>query len=191
MLGAPGISAPWETSTAKVFLIWFLGWGGRIRELSKLVRETLSEARSRGDVYSSVVIRTFTPAHLVHLAADNPERALDELGSALDQWSRARSESSHFGAAIARAECDLYAGRVEEARSRVLTEWPGLMRSLRFRKGQTIRIMLFYMRGRTALAMWTQRRDDRMLLREVEHDSNHAVLHARPNGAGNVDTAAR
>jgi serine/threonine protein kinase len=161
-------AAPWERSTAKLFLVWFQAWGGRIREMSSLVREAVDDARSRGDIYSSVIIRTFAPAHLADLAADNPDRALEELAVAQSQWSRNRSEASHFGATVARTECDLYTGRVAEARGRVLTEWPALMRSLRFRKGQTIRIMLFYMRARTALATWYQHRDDGALPREVE-----------------------
>ena len=66
-------------------------------------------------------------------------------------------------------ECeDLYAGRIDEARKRLLVEWPALKRSLMFRKCQTFRIMLFYMRARTALAAWTLRRRDRILIEEIE-----------------------
>jgi hypothetical protein len=57
------------------------------------------------------------------------------------------------------------------------------MRSLRFRKGQTIRVMLFYMRGRTALAMWTRRHEDRTLLREVERYASMLAGTGSPWGA--------
>jgi hypothetical protein len=48
-----------------------------------------------------------------------------------------------------------------------LGEWAALKSSLLFRKCQTFRIMFYYMRARTALAIWLQRRDDRALLREI------------------------
>ncbi len=187
MLHELGTEVAWERSTVRMILIWFLGWGGRIREMSELVPAILDEARSRGDVYTAVVIRTFALAHLADLAADDPDRALDEIGHALGQWSQARYDSPHFGAVFARVECDLYAGRIKQARSRVLMEWPALMRSLLFRKCQTARIMLFYMRGRTALASWTQDHDG-TLVREIEHYASLLTNARSPWGAGLGDS---
>jgi hypothetical protein len=163
-----GTEHSWEASTAKLGFIWLLAWGGRVRELSELVPTILDEARSRGDIYTFVVIRC-NMSHLADLAADNPDRALREISEALGQWSQARYDCHHFGAAFAAVECELYAGRIDHARNRVLSEWPAMKRSLLFRKCQTFRILLFYMRARTALATWMQQRDDRTLVREIKH----------------------
>ena len=163
-----GIGQTWEGSTAKLGLIWFLSWGGRIREMSDLLPGILDEARSRGDMYTYVIVRCGAPTHLAELAADNPDGALEKISHALAQWSQVRYDSPHFGATYASVECELYAGRIDEARKRLLMEWPALKRSLMFRKCQTFRIMLFYMRSRTALAAWTLRRRDRILIEEIE-----------------------
>jgi len=169
MLRDLGTDQAWESSTAKLGLLWFLGWGGRIREMSELVPGILDEARSRGDVYTFVMIRCAALTHRVELAADNPDRALKEINQALGQWSQVRYDSPHFAAAFATVECELYAGRPDQARKSVLGEWKALKSSLLFRKRQPFRILLYYMRARTALAMWLQRREDRALAREIEY----------------------
>jgi len=183
MLRELGIELAWESSTAKLAFIWLLGWGGRIRELSDLVPGILDEARSRGDVYTYVVIRCCAMSHLVDLAADDPDRAIAETGQALGQWSQARYDLPHFGAVFSAVECELYAGRFDQARDRVLMEWTALKRSLLFVKGQTFRILLFYMRARTALATWLRQRDDRTLVREIEHYASLLTKTRSPWGA--------
>jgi hypothetical protein len=183
MLRGLGTEVSWESSTAKMLLIWFLGWGGRIREVSDQVPGILDEARSRGDVYTLVMIRSCAPAHLADLAADNPDRAIEETSQALAQWSQARYDLPHFSAAFGGVECELYAGRFEQARNRVLREWPAMKRSLLSRRCQTFRIMMYYMRGRTALATWTQQRDDRILFREIEHYASLLTNARSPWGA--------
>jgi hypothetical protein len=168
MLSELGIAQTWEGSTAKLGLIWFLSWGGRIREMSELVPGILDEARSRGDVYTYVINRCGAPSHWADLAADNPDRALEQVAQALAQWSQVRYDCPHFGAVYASVECELYAGRIDQAHNRLLAEWPALKRSLLFRRCQPFRILLFYLRGRTALATWIEQRDNRILIREIE-----------------------
>jgi hypothetical protein len=163
-----GTGQNWEISTAKLGLLWFLSWSGKIREMSVLMPGLIEEARSRGDVYTFVIVRCVALTHLVNLAADEPDRALEETSHALAQWSHARYDSPHFVTAYASVECELYAGRIDEARSRVLKEWPALKSSLLFRKCQTFRIMVFYMRARTALAVWLSRSDDQVLIKEIK-----------------------
>lgn len=168
MLRKLGLEQTWESSTAKLGLLWFLGWGGRIREMSDLIPGILDEARSRGDVYTLVVIRCCTLSHRVDLAADDPDGAIEQIKHALGQWSQARYDCPHLGTAFSVVECELYAGRIDQARNYLLGEWAALKSSLLSRKCQTFRIMFYYMRARTALAIWLQRRDDRALLREIE-----------------------
>jgi hypothetical protein len=94
---------------------------------------------------------------------------MEDVAFALSRWRKTQYDFQHFGAAFATVECQLYAGRVELARARVLSEWKAMSGSLLFRKAQTPRILLFSMRGRTALAAWLRDRMNRKLLREVEH----------------------
>ena len=200
-----GTGQTWESSTAKLGLIWFLAWAGRIREMSELAPGLLDEARSRGDVYTFVIIRCCALTHLADLAADNPDRALQEISNALGQWSQARYDTPHFATAFASVECELYAGRIDQARSRLLKEWPALKASLLFRKCQTFRIMLLYMRARTALAAWLTQRDDSVLSKEVNSCVSlllksrspwatalgHALQSSIAYGTGHVDEAIR
>jgi serine/threonine protein kinase len=143
-----------ELGTNNLILSWFLGWGGKIRELSEKLPIILQDARSRGDVYSDVAIRTFYTAHLVDLADDDPERAIAETTHAIQQWRKTRYDLQHFGATFAIMECHLYAGRTEQARAVLLADAPAIGHSLLFRKGHIVRATLFYARGRTALAEW-------------------------------------
>ncbi len=148
-------------------LIWFLGWGGRIRELSEKVPAILEDGRARGDVYAVVSVRCSGTAHLVELAADNPDRAISEMRRALTQWRKTYFDLPHFNGALACMECHLYAGRTEEARQLMLNEWPAIRRSLFTRKSQMQRTNLYYARGRTALGEWLRLPDSRPLRQEV------------------------
>ncbi|MGA8026231.1 MAG: protein kinase [Bryobacteraceae bacterium] len=176
------IGVSWETATFNALFVWFLGWGGRIRQLSETIAPILDDARSRGDVYQDIIARCFMTAHLVGLAADSPDRVIEETARALSQWRKSRYDLQHFAAAFAIVECHLYAGRPDLARRLVLSEWQAIEGSLIFRKAQAIRITLFYMRGRTALAVWLKERTDRRLRREVEHYASKLLNIGSPWG---------
>ncbi len=158
----------WELGTFNMALIWFLGWGGRIRELSEKVPQIMQDGRARGDVYAEVSVRCSGTAHLVELAADNPDRAISEMARALKQWRKTFFDLPHFNGALARMECHLYAGRTEEARRLLLEDWPAIRKSLFTRKSQMQRTTLYYARGRTALAEWLRQPDKSLLRQETE-----------------------
>lgn len=179
-----GAGVDWENVTVNMLFVWFLGWGGRIRELSESVPRILEDARSRGDVYADVTIRCYAPAHLIGLAADLPDRAAEETARALPQWRKSLYDLQHFGATFATVECHLYAGRTDLARRLVLSEWQTIGGSLIFRKAQSFRIVLFYMRARTALAAWLKERSNRRLRREVEQYAGKLANIGSPWGEG-------
>jgi hypothetical protein len=137
-----------------MLLIWFLGWGGRIRELSETLPLLADEGRSRGDVYTEVYLRCCGTSHLVELAADDPDRALAEIARSMKQWRKTSYDLPHLYATIAGVECLLYAGRNDDARALLLSDWEGIRRSLYTRKSQIHRTILYFLRGRTALAGW-------------------------------------
>jgi hypothetical protein len=144
----------WETGTFHFGLIWFLGWGGRIRELAETLPILLEEGRSRGDVYTEVSLRCSGVSHLVNLAADDCDGALAEITRSIQQWRKTSYDLPHFYATFATVECLFYAGRDEEARQLLLSDWQAIGRSLFTRKSQIHRTLLFYLRGRTALSEW-------------------------------------
>ena len=165
---ARGRATAWEIGTFNMALIWFLGWGGRIRELSEKVPLILEEGRSRGDVYAEVSVRCSGTAHLVELAADNPDRAISEMARALTQWRETFFDLPHFNGVLASMECHLYAGRTEQARQSLLDKWMAIRRSLFVRKSQMQRTTLYYARGRTALAEWLRLPAREDLRREID-----------------------
>jgi hypothetical protein len=113
---------------------------------------------------------------------------MEEIGTATAQWSRKRYDLLQFGETFARVECELYAGRGQQARELVLAQWSVLMSSLLFRKCQTFRIMLFYMRGRTALFQWLRQRGDRRLRRELDEYALRLAKTGAPWGKALGDT---
>ncbi len=174
-----GHARAWELGTVNMMLIWFLGWAGRIRELSEKLPLILEEARSLGDVYVDAAVRCCATSHLVELAADDPERALAETARALQQWRKKSYDLPHFYAAITRVECRLYAGRTKEARQFLVSEWPAMRRSLFARKSQVHKTLLYYLRGRTSLAEWLRDPSARQLRVETEQYANRlAKLHS-------------
>jgi serine/threonine protein kinase/tetratricopeptide (TPR) repeat protein len=183
---ASGRATAWELGTFNMALVWFLGWGGRIRELSEKVPRILEEGRSRGDVYAEVSVRCCGTAHLVELAADNPDRAIAEVNRALKQWRKTFFDLPHFHGALAVMECHLYADRTEQARQFLLADWPAIRKSLFTRKSQLQRTILFYARGRTALAEWLRQRDRKDLQDEtVEYATRLAKVYFPWGGALN------
>ncbi len=162
------LSSAWESGTFNMARIWFLAWGGRIRELTDTLPKLVDEGRSRGDVYTEVSLRCSGTSHLVELAADNPEYALAGIARCLNQWRKTSYDLPHLHATISRVECLLYAGRFEQARELLLSDWEAISRSLYTRKSQIHRTILFYLRGRTALVEWMRDTSSRELRSEIE-----------------------
>jgi hypothetical protein len=144
----------WEQDTCNMMLVWFLGWGGRIRELSERLPSILGEGRLRGDLFADVAIRCFTTAHLVDLAADEPDRGIAEIRRAIGQWRQTQYDTQHLAATLSCVECHLYAGRAAEARQVLLADGPAIRKSMLLRKAKTFRTLVTYTQGRTALAEW-------------------------------------
>jgi hypothetical protein len=88
--------------------------------------------------------------------------------ASLKLWRKSSYDLPHLHATLVVVECLLYAGRVEEARRKIISDQPAIRRSLITRKSQIHKTMLFYLRGRTALAEWLLSSCDAMRV-EAEH----------------------
>ncbi len=157
----------WEMGTFNLLVVWFLGWGGRLRELSQTLPLLADEGRVRGDMYTEVYIRCSGTTHLIELAADRPERALAETAENIKRWRKTSYDLPHLHAAFASADSLLYAGRSVDARQLILAQWESIRNSLYTRKSQTHRCILFFLRSRTALAVWMLGKDKPELLAET------------------------
>lgn len=161
-------SRAWELGTANMLVIWFLGWGGQIRELSQALPVLVEEGRSRSDVYTEAYLRCCGVSHLVELAADRPEDARSEMRSSIKLWRKSSYDLPHFYTTLAGVECLLYEGHTREARELLLSDWKAIKKSLFTRKSQIHRTILFYLRGRTSLAEWLRNAGNDTLRLDVE-----------------------
>lgn len=156
----------WELGSFNLLVVWFLGWGGRLRELSETLPLLVDEGRARGDMYTEVYLRCSGTSHLIALAADCPERALAETAENIERWRKTSYDLPHLHAAFASADSLLYAGRPVDARQLILAHWETSRNSL-YMRSQLHRGILFFLRGRAALALWMLNPDRRELLAET------------------------
>ncbi|MDB4966297.1 MAG: Serine/threonine-protein kinase PknA [Myxococcales bacterium] len=105
----------WELATVQSHLLFTFSFLGRFGEAGVHGREWLREARERGDLYASTMIRlAFTS---VYLAENDPATGRREAEDALEGWSHLGFHLQHFHAMHARARCALYTGDPAGARA--------------------------------------------------------------------------
>jgi hypothetical protein len=149
-----------------VLRFWFLCWAGYVENVRELLPRLLKEGAARGDVNMEVSLRLLSYVHYAYLSVDQPDRCISECREALSRWSRRGYHLQNYGATFSLVECHLYLGEYERARTILATDWDRMSRSFILR-WQTLRIMVLFLKGRTALACWLDRRDDAALRREV------------------------
>jgi hypothetical protein len=88
---------------------------------------------------------------IVRLAADEPDRARQEVGGAMAQWSRGGYHVQHNDQAWATARIELYDGNGAKAHELIAGIWPALARSMLLRV-QFIRVAMHQLRARCAVA---------------------------------------
>ena len=153
--GCSGVA--WEVSSARIMRLWALWYLGRVSDVAEWLPAILHEANERGDLYALTSCRTyFTP--MVHLAADDPERAAAEGDRALKRWSQRGFHFQHYFHLFGATQVQLYAGDVEGAHARVLEEWPALKSSLLLSVQQN-RVEALHFRARVELAAGVARGD--------------------------------
>jgi serine/threonine protein kinase len=127
---------------------WVLG---NVRVVEARLAACLRAARDKADLMAVTNLRASVAPYL-HLAKDQPERALGELGQVMAGWSVAGFHIQHYHALVAQANIHLYAGEPRKAWDLVTDRWPPLRRSLLLRV-QTFLITMLELRARTALAV--------------------------------------
>jgi hypothetical protein len=180
----------WEMGSCRLFSLWSLFYLGEIAELSRRLPTYLEEALSRGDHYSATNLRGgILSWHW--LAADDPDRADDEIDGAMRRWSAADFHSQHFWHMLTSANAHLYRGDADRALERVTGQWRSLSRSLLLRV-QIARIELYELRARCALALGQtcSGAEQRRLLGTVAADVRRLRREATPASSAQAHTLA-
>ena len=168
----------WERNTATAFGLWALSHMGEIAELGRRWPRLLAEARDRGDLYAVMNLSTYLLS-IVRLAADEPDRAREEVGQAMAHWSRGGYHVQHNDQAWGMAQIELYAGRGGAAWDLIAWNWPALSRSLLLRV-QFIRVAMWQLRARCAWRRRSVPTSLQPLLRAAAADARRLEREATP-----------
>ena len=123
---------------------------------------------------------------IVRLAADEPDRARDEVRRMIEPWSREGYHIQHNDQLWAAVQIELYCGEGRAAWDLLTRHWPALARSLLLRV-QFVRISMWNLRARAALTAAATADDPTLLLRSAARDARRlaregvpwSVAHAR------------
>jgi serine/threonine protein kinase len=154
----------WEITIANRFMLTSFLYLGEVVEVSRRVPQLLSAAMEQGNLFAATDLRTRLNA--IWLAADDPDRARDEVIAAMTSWSRKGFHLQHYSSLVALAQIELYTGDVEVAWKHIEGQVKSLEKSMLLRI-QGLRIDATQLRARLALANANgNRREQRLRLAE-------------------------
>jgi tetratricopeptide (TPR) repeat protein len=154
----------WELTIAQRFMLSSLMFQGEIAEVSRRVPQLLATALEQGNLFAATDLRT--RMNPIWLAADDPNRARDEVIAALTAWPRKGFHLQHYVSLVALAQIELYTGDTEVAWRHVDTQMKAMEKSMLLRI-QGLRIEATYLRARLALASAAGReREQRLQIAE-------------------------
>ncbi len=162
-------SATWELDSAELFSLRSLVMLGDLNELFQRLPSRLNEAQERGDLYCATNLRT-RAQYMFHLASDEPEKAQEELQSAIVRWSRRGFHLQHYFALVGKVECFIYSGEGRSAWDLINSKWPQLNRSM-LQNLQSINIESLHLRARAAIAIATKTDNREEYLQRAEKDA--------------------
>jgi len=139
----------WELTITYRFMLGALLWRGRMAEVSRRVPQLLSAALEQGNIFAATDLRTRMNA--IWLADDDPNRAREEVISALTTWPREGFHLQHYTAMVALTQLELYTGDREIAWRHIEAQIKPMVRSMLLRF-QVLRLEAMHLRARLALA---------------------------------------
>jgi len=161
----------WEILTAQLFGLASMFFLGDVNALSQRLRSLLEEAEGRGSLLRATFLRTGFCSHVAWLAADDPDRARQELETGLAGWRRGgRFDYLHLWVRAARTDISLYSAGEPVAFEGVGSTWRASARTLdRFVQMGFVRGLDTRARRRLGAAAQTMDPDERRaLLRGAE-----------------------
>jgi serine/threonine protein kinase len=145
----PGFS--WERQTARIFMLDDLMWLGRWVELFDQLPGFIEAARQRGDLYASSYMRS-RYAPLGFLIADDAEGARAEADRGMGGWSTRGYSLQRYYQLYSSVQASIYRGDAPAAWDQLEGSWPTLKKTI-MRSIQSVRVPLYELRGRVALAV--------------------------------------
>ncbi len=120
----------WETLMAQMFHLAALFFVGDVNELSRRLPILLKEAVERGDLLKATFLRIGYCSHVAWLAADDPQKARQELEAGLEGWRRGGFDYLQLWVRGARTDIALYSGEAEAVPEPVDAPWRPFARTL-------------------------------------------------------------
>ena len=141
--------ATWELTVANRFMLTSMMFLGELIEVARRVPQLLNAALEQGNVFAATDLRT--RLNPIWLAADDPDRARNEVIAAMTVWPREGFHLQHYTSLVALAQIELYTGDTEIAWKHIEGQLKPLDKSLLLRT-QGLRIDVLHLRARLALA---------------------------------------
>jgi len=142
----------WELATARAFAFTSLVATGELRECARRLPELMREAQERGDLIAQASLVFVGSCHVLRLAQDMPQLAVEELERLERQWPPGRFPVVKYSALFGLAQVALYQGDPERAWSLLSRGMSPTVRIL-LNQLQTSRIFYLHLRARVALSM--------------------------------------
>jgi hypothetical protein len=121
----------WEIDTAQIFATIAMAARGDLARLRTRLPGWIRDADERGDLYASTSLRVFwRSATLVRLADGDPDRARQDLVTAMGRWSRKKFYVQDYYALWSHILIDLYMDDAEAAWAHALEMRAAFRRSL-------------------------------------------------------------
>jgi len=139
----------WELTITYRFMLGALLWRGRMAEVARRVPQSLSAALEQGNIFAATDLRTRMNA--IWLVDDDPNRAREEVISALTTWPREGFHLQHYTAMVALTQLELYTGDREIAWRHIEAQIKPMVKSMLLRF-QVLRLEAMHLRARLALA---------------------------------------
>jgi hypothetical protein len=170
--------------SAQIFHLAALFFLGEVKELSRRLPTLLKEAEERGDLLSATFLRIAYCNHVAWLAADDPQRARQELEAALAKWRRGKFDYLNLWAHGARTDISIYSGEGDAVLPRVEGRYRLFARSLdRFVQAGSIRGLDSRARRRLAAAAQRENPSERDALLRGAESHARAILRERTRWA--------
>ena len=124
---------------------------GNLRELERRLPHRIQAARERGDLLAITNLRTAVAPYL-HLAQDDPHRAMRDAQEGIHGWASSGFLVQHFHALCASVNVLLYQGQTGLAWAMLQDQWQPLRKSMLLRI-QPVLVISLELRARCALGL--------------------------------------
>jgi eukaryotic-like serine/threonine-protein kinase len=161
----------WELDNLHFFSFMSSMYMGELNEMFRRLPVLIKDAQERGDLYAEVFFR-IRCSYFQYLAADEPERAEQEIRQAMERWSQKGFHNQKYSELLGRCQIALYSdfGKSPVAWNLINQFWPLFTRSLLIRV-QAVLIESLNLHARCALAAALAASDPNNLLHIAEDDA--------------------